>query len=102
MKRGEVYDVNLPGGRRPAVIITRDRAIPLLVNVCVAAVTSTARGLPTEVALGPQQGLTRDCVVSCDNLFTVPKRALGARRGALGPEEIEHLRSALRIALELD
>ena len=102
MTRGEVYDAELPGGSHPAVVVTRNRAIPLLRNVCVAAVTSTIRELPTEVPLGTGEGLARECVVNCDNLFTLPKRALGRRRGALGPEQLDELNRALRIALELD
>ncbi len=82
--------------------MTRDRAIPLLANVTVAAVTATIRGLPTEVPLGPEHGLSRDCVVNCDNLFTIPKSALGQRRGALDPGSLLRLGSALRIALDLD
>ncbi len=101
MNRGDVYDVEIPGGPHPAVIVTRDRAIPLLRNVCVVAVTSRIRGLPTEVPLGPAHGLARECAANCDNMFTIPKRALGRRRGSLGPEEIFRLNAALRIALDL-
>jgi len=97
-----VFDAVLPGGRHPAVIVTRNRAIPLLRNVCVVAVTSRARDLPTEVPLGPANGLARDCVANCDNLFTLPKRTLDRRRGTLGPDELRRLDDALRIALELD
>jgi mRNA interferase MazF len=68
----------------------------------VAAVTGTIRGLPTEVPLGPGQGLARECVVSCDNLFTIPKPAIGSRRGELDPESLERLRAALMIALDLE
>lgn len=102
MNRGDVYDVALPIGHRPAVITTRDRAIPLLANVAVVAITSRIRGLPTEVPLGSKHGLDHDCVANCDNVFTIPKQALKPRRGALGPEEIAQLDSALRIALGLD
>jgi len=101
VNRGDVYEVDVPGGSHPAVIVTRDQAIPLLVNVCVAAVTSRTRGLPTEVALGPAQGLGRECVVNCDNLFTLPKRSLARRRGQLGPVELDGLDQALRVALGL-
>lgn len=83
-------------------MITRDRAIPLLANVTVVGITGTIRGLPTEVPLGPEHGLARQCVANCDNLFTIPKRALGRRRGELDPESLARLRTALRIALELD
>jgi mRNA interferase MazF len=94
--------VELPDGRRPVVILTRDRAIPLLSNVTVAAVTGTIRGLPTEVPLDERQGLARECVINCDNLFTIPKSALGRRRGELDPESLARLRDALMLALELD
>jgi mRNA interferase MazF len=102
LNRGDVVDVEIPGGRHPAVIVTRDGAIPVLANVCVAAITSTIRELRTEVPLGRDHGLARDCVVNCDNLFTLPKRALGRRRSTLGPEETQRLNGALRIALDLD
>ena len=84
------------------MIVTRDGAIPVLANVTVAAITATVRGLPTEVPVGPPEGLVRESVVNCDNLFTIPKRVLGARRGALGVEALDRLRTALLIALGLD
>jgi mRNA interferase MazF len=84
------------------VVLTRDRAIPILANVTVAAVTGTMRGIPTEVPLGREQGLSRECVVNCDNLFTIPKRAVGRRRGELDPESVTRLRTALMIALDLE
>jgi mRNA interferase MazF len=103
LNRGEIYDVEWPGaGRHPAVIVTRQTAIPVLRNVTVALVTSTVRDLPTEVPVGERQGLDRDCVVNCDNLLTVPKAALVRRRGELDPPELDRLEDALRIALELD
>jgi len=84
------------------VVLTRDRAIPVLANVAVAAITGTIRGLPTEVPLGREHGLARDCVVNCDNLFTIPKQGLGRRRGALDSESLHRLRAALMIALDLE
>lgn len=94
--------MEVAGGRRPVVILTRDRAIPILANVAVATVTGTIRGLPTEVPLGEEHGLARECVVNCDNLFTIPKAALARRRGELDPEATGRLREALMIALQLE
>jgi mRNA interferase MazF len=102
LHRGDVYDVRFPTGRGPAVVVTRERLIPYLSGVTVAQVTSTIRGLPTEVPLGREHGLDYDSVVNCDNLATVPKAALTRHRGALGPVELARLRAALRLALELD
>jgi mRNA interferase MazF len=102
VRRGDIWDAVLPAGRRPAVVVTRDRAIPLLRNVTVVAVTGTVRDLPTEVLLGPAQGLARECVANCDNIFTIPKRSLDRHRGMLGPAERRRLDDALRVALALD
>jgi mRNA interferase MazF len=102
LNRGSIHDVELPAGARPAVILTRDSAIPILSAITVAAITGTIRDLPTEVPVGREHGLARDSVVNCDNLFTIPKAALGRRRGELGPEELELLRRALVTALGLD
>lgn len=88
--------------RRPVVVLTRDRAVPVLANVTVAAITGTVRELPTEVPVGPQQGLSRESVLSCDNLFTIPKQALGRHRGELDPKSLRRLRAALMIALDLE
>jgi mRNA interferase MazF len=84
------------------VVVTRESAIPVLSQVVVALVTSKIRELPTEVSVGREHGLARDSVINCDNLFTVPKQALGARRGQLDPADLRSLRHALVIALELD
>lgn len=64
--------------------------------------TGTIRGLPTEVPLGREHGLARECVATCDNLFTIPKSSLGERRGELEAEALGRLRSALVIAPDLD
>jgi mRNA interferase MazF len=84
------------------VVVTRERVIPYLSSVTVVQVTSTIRGLPTEVPLGREHGLDHESVVNCDNLATVPKAALARHRGTLGRVELARLREALRLALELD
>jgi mRNA interferase MazF len=94
--------VDLGGRRRPVVVVTRDRAIPVLANVTVASVTGTVRELPTEIPVGREHGLSRQSVVNCDNLFTIPKTALGRRRGELDSESLHRLRVALMIALDLE
>lgn len=73
------------GKARPALIVTRDLAIPVLDAVTVAPVTTTIRRIPTCIPLGGEQGLSRDCVASFDNLDVIPKSMLVRRLGALGP-----------------
>lgn len=73
-------------GRRPMLVITRDVAIPVLTRVLVAPVTRTVRGIPTEVALGPEEGLAEYCAASFDNLQPIPRSSLIERAGSLAPE----------------
>ena len=61
---GEIEDV----GRRPFLIMSRTAAIPVLHSVLAAPVTRTIRDIPTELRLGPDDGMPAECVASFDNL----------------------------------
>jgi mRNA interferase MazF len=102
VNRGDVWLVDLPGGRHPAVILTRDTAIPVLTNVVSAMITSTIRGIPSEVPVGPEIGIDHASVVNCDNIFTVRKRLFSQRLGELGPGALQALDEALSIALGIN
>jgi mRNA interferase MazF len=73
-----------------------------MTRVTVAPITSTVRGLSTEVPLGPANGLDDQCVVSCDNIVTVPKVALGRQIGYLLPAQEPALTAAIHAAFDLD
>jgi mRNA interferase MazF len=87
---------------RPVVILTRDLVRPHLERVTVAPITTTIRGLSTEVPLGPANGLDHECVISCDNIATVPKSALGRLIGYLLPHQEAALSAAIHAAFDLD
>lgn len=87
---------------RPVLVLTRALVRPHLTRVTVAPITSTIRGLSTEVLVGPLNGLDHDSVVSCDNLLTVPKSVLGRRIGRLLPEQELSLTAALHAAFDLE
>jgi mRNA interferase MazF len=87
---------------RPVVILTRELVRPHLDRVTVAPVTTTIRGLSTEVPLGPANGLDHPCVISCDNIVTVPKSALGRQIGFLLPAQEAALTAAIHAAFDLD
>ena len=100
--RGEVWDADIPGvGRHPVVIATRGSAVPLLSSLVCVLVTSSFRGHVAEVEVGLEEGLDRPSAANCDNLFTLPKRVLTRRRGALGPAKMAELDRALVVALGL-
>jgi mRNA interferase MazF len=87
---------------RPVLVLTRDVVRPHLGRVTVAPITSTIRGLSTEVPVGPANGLTQASVVSCDNIVTAPVTALGRQLGFLLPEQETALTDAIRAAFDLD
>jgi mRNA interferase MazF len=87
---------------RPVVILTRDLVRPHMTRVTVAPITSTARGLSTEIAVGPANGLDHACVVSCDNIVTVPTSTLGRQIGYLLPAQEAALTAAIHAAFDLD
>ena len=87
---------------RPVLVLTRELVRPHLSRVTVAPITSTIRGLSTEVPVGPDNGLDHPSVVSCDNVVTVPKSALGRQIGRLRPEQEVSLSAALHAAFDLE
>ncbi|MDQ3759332.1 MAG: type II toxin-antitoxin system PemK/MazF family toxin [Actinomycetota bacterium] len=102
VNRGDVFDVELPElGVRPAVVATRQEAIPVLARVTVVVVTSTVRGHPAEVPIGVAQGLDYECVANCDDIVTIGKHRLTRRRGSLRLEDLLRLDEALKVSLGL-
>ena len=99
MNRGEVWWVEHPeAGRRPACVVSRQAAIPVLNAVLVAPATRTVRGIPTEVALSREDGMPADCALAMDNLTTVPKALLTERITRLGPARLAELCAAIDVA----
>jgi len=95
-------DLGVPAGRRPVCVITRDTAISVLSAVTCAPLTRTIRAIASEVDVGPTEGLPERCVISCDNLVTLPKAVLDERPvGMLGPQKLEELDVSLRSALDI-
>lgn len=87
---------------RPVLVLTRELVRPFLTRVTVAPITTTARGLSTEVPVGPANGLKAPGVVSCDNIVTVPASALGRQIGVLLPVHENALTQAIHAAFDLD
>ena len=100
MNRGEVWWVEEPEvGRRPACVLTRQEATPVLRRVTVAPATRTVRSIPTEVELAQEDGMPERCALSLDNLRTVPKVLLTERITTLGPRRLREVCVALERAL---
>jgi mRNA interferase MazF len=87
---------------RPVLVLTRELVRPYLATVTVAPITTTIRGLSTEVPVDHANGLAGPSVVSCDNITTIPTTALGAQIGVLLDRQEMLLGDAVRAAFDLD
>ncbi len=87
---------------RPVLILTRELVRPHLRTVTVAPITTTIRGLSSEVAVDAANGLTGPSVVSCDNITTIPADALGKQIGVLLDSQEPALSEAIMAAFDLD
>lgn len=87
---------------RPVLVLTRELVRPHLTTVTIAPITSTIRGLSTEVPVDVANGLAQRSVVSCDNITTIPADALGERIGLLLDRQEPALSEAIRAAFDLD
>ena len=102
--RNEIHwaDLGPPAGRRPVCVLTRNAAIKVLTAVTCAPITRTVRGIRSEVELGPPHGLPEPCVITCDNIITVPLDALDDEAvGQLDEPTRARLGEALRYALDI-
>ena len=102
--RGDVrlYRFASPDKRRPVLILTRDSAIHYLSTVTVAPITSTIRGVPSEVLLDEEDGMKNRCAVNLHNAVTVSQERLGKRVAQLSTKRMSEVCAALRFSLGCD
>ncbi len=101
VRHGEVrlYRFSPPDKQRPVLVLTRDSAVSYLTRVTVAPIASTVRGVPSEVALGPDDGMKQPCAVNLHNVVTVSKGHLGRRVAQLDERRMREVCDALGFAL---
>ena len=98
--RGEVWMHRFarPDKRRPVVVLSRADAIEFLRSVIVAPITSTIRGLPSEVPLGVEQGMKGPCAVNLDHVQTVRQDDLIRYVSEVPPELMSRICRALAVS----
>ena len=103
MRRGDVYWAQFPApiGKRPVVLVSRDEAYTIKTRVTVVAVIRTVRGIPTEVRIGPSEGLPKVGVANADEIVTVPRTILRERITTLPRSKLDQIDAALRFSLGL-
>jgi len=103
VNRGDIcWTENPEEGRRPALILTRSEAIPVLRKVTVAFLSTRIRDIPTEVRLGVEDGLPKECVVSLENLRHISRAVLGEPITTLSGPRMHEVCRALAIATGCD
>jgi mRNA interferase MazF len=102
--RGDVrlYRFAPPDEQRPVVVLTRDSAIAYLSTVTVAPITSSIRGVPSEVVLNEEDGMKAFCAVNLHNAITVSQDRLGRRVSQLSAPRMNEICAALRFSLGCD
>ena len=102
--RGDIrlYQFAPPDKKRPAIVLTRNSAIAYLSTVTVAPITSTIRGVPSEVVLSEEDGMKTPCAVNLHNAVTVSQHRLGKRVAQLNSLRMNEICAALRFSLGCD
>ena len=98
VRRGEIWLAELDK-RRPVVVLTRDPLGRMLHSVIVGPVTSTVRGLSTEVELTEADGVRRPSVVNLDHLQLVSRSRLVRHVGRATPTTLSAICAAAAEAI---
>ena len=103
MQRGEIWWAQLepPVGRRPVLLLSRNKAYEFRLSVTVAPVTRTIRGISSEVILDEKDGMPVKCVVNLDDIATISKRVLVEKLTALSQEKMKLVSEAIIFALDI-
>jgi len=111
-KRGEIWLIDWSPSRgseqagfRPALIIQTDAANsnPRYPNTIVMAISTKGKPVPFHVVLKPckSNGLSEVSYVKCEQILTVSKERLLRKLGAIGTEELQQIKLAVRLVLEV-
>jgi mRNA interferase MazF len=83
-------------------VVTRDAASAVPAAVTCAPITRPIRGIRSKVTISVEHGLPELCVISCDNVITVPLADLDdepvGRLDEVKRSELDRARCALDIS----
>lgn len=111
-KRGEIWLLDWSPSRgseqagfRPAIIIQTDAANsnPGYPNTIVLTVSTKGKPVPFHVPIKPNRsnGLTEASFVKCEQVLTVAKERLVRKLGVIGKDEMQLIKQAVRLVLEV-
>lgn len=100
MTRSEIWLAQVGRKRRPVLVLTRPEVIDVRALVTVAEITTSIRGLATEVEFDfAGAGLSQGSVVNCDGLHTVTQKCLTTHLGTLDDEAMSRVCAGVTYAV---
>lgn len=103
MNRGEIWWFEPPHHKpRPYLVLTRGEAAQVLTRLIAVPCTGTIRGIPTEVRLGPDDGMPQECVLTLDNVILVERAYLTDRITSVSADVMSQVCRALGLATGCD
>jgi mRNA interferase MazF len=101
LRRGEIWWANLelPAGRRPILLLSRDDAYLVRELIIIAPVTTRIRNIPSEVLLTIDDGMPKDCVINLDSITTIPRNCLIDRIAILSNKKLMEVDAAIHFSL---
>jgi mRNA interferase MazF len=96
VKRGEVWLAEVGQKRRPVLVLTRSEVIDVRTLATVAEITTSIRGLASEVEFNHDDvGPSLLSVINCDELHTVLQSSLTSPLGSLNEDVMHKVCSAI-------
>jgi mRNA interferase MazF len=104
MNRGDIvwHKFKEPDKIRPALVLTRNGAIPELNAITVVPITTTIRDIQSQVILTEADGMQEVCAINLDWVQTVPKNNLGPYITHLSEERLGEIFEAIKFAFGFD
>ncbi len=87
---------------RPVLVLTREEVRAVRRQVTVAPITTTVRGLRSEVLVDRRNGVDHDSTVNLDSIMTIPRDCLVRPLGVLLVHQEHELTQAFHEAFDLD
>lgn len=107
LRRGEIYRVRHPEGdprrARAFLVVSRSDFLAIRYSTAACVPIYSMGGLSrAELPLGPGEGLKHPSFARCDEVTSVPRRALTDFVGSLSKSREAELSRALAIALDIE
>lgn len=104
LRQGDIHycGFDTPIKSRPILILSRTEINAVRENIVVALITRTVRGIPLEIPVGKEEGLSKNGVVSLGDIYTVSKGLLSGKKGALSADKLEKISEGLKLLFALE